>query len=140
MPTIAKALTCFCLFDLWMNTEVDFSAEFHPFMILAFRTVVCFINFALLLMVLFNTYPIQVGLFDIVAKEARPVLAAHALYVLSTGLLCWSYVDFNGITGRYSLFFFVLFYRLELTLNFLLLNIYIQVIALTLCFFMLFYV
>lgn len=100
MPSIKYAMTCVCLFDLWMNSEVDLSVDYHPFMVMALRLVILFVNFALLLMVLFNTYPIQVGLFDIVAKEARPVLISHALYIISTAVLYWSFVDVNGITGR----------------------------------------
>jgi hypothetical protein len=149
MRFISFALTCICLFDLWLNMEIDFSA-YRPFIVLAIRLVVVFLNFAvsfrlagrrrsprrhyivissyyvvvsgclllfangllrcccffpararcaqqLLLMVLFNTYPVQVGLFDIVAKHARPVLLVHLVYIVLTLWLSGAYLEFTGL-------------------------------------------
>jgi len=100
MRFISFALTCVCVFDLYLNMDIDFS-DFMPFMVLATRLVVVFLNFALLLMVLFNTYPVQVGLFDIVAKHARPVILAHLTYIALTLWISGAYVKYTGLeSGR----------------------------------------
>ena len=93
-------LVAICLFDFYLNIEIDFS-EYRPFFVLSVRLVVVFLNFAFLLMVLFNTYPVQVGLFDIVARQARPVLLAHLAYIGLTLWLCGAYTNHTGLeAGR----------------------------------------
>jgi hypothetical protein len=89
-----------CFFDIWMNAEVDFSLGWRPYMVFGARLVVVFLNFALLLMILFNTYPIQVGLFDIVAKQARPVLCVHVIYSALTLTLAASHVQSSGLEAK----------------------------------------
>jgi len=96
MKYVPVALFLGCIFDLWTNLELDFS-DYTPFIVFAMRVCVAFVNFAFLLMILFNTYPVQVGLFDIVAKQARPVLAIHLLYIVVTIWFSWAYIDHSGL-------------------------------------------
>mmetsp|Transcript_58582 Transcript_58582/g.132616 ORF Transcript_58582/g.132616 Transcript_58582/m.132616 type:complete len:169 (+) Transcript_58582:211-717(+) len=97
MKYVPAALFLGCLFDLWTNLELDFS-DYKPFIVLTMRVLVAFMNFAFLLMILFNTYPVQVGLFDIVTKQARPVLAIHIIHIVVTIWFSGAYVDHSGLT------------------------------------------
>jgi hypothetical protein len=41
--------------------------------------------------------PFQVGLFDVVARQATPVLVAHLIYTALTIWLCVAYMEFTGL-------------------------------------------
>lgn len=96
---LSLTLTTTCIFDVWMVMEFDFTEEWPALMVFALRFILLSINFTLLLLVIFSTYPMQVGLFDVVAKHSRPVLAAHVSYFISTCLISFSYYRYSGVTG-----------------------------------------
>mmetsp|Transcript_54134 Transcript_54134/g.101094 ORF Transcript_54134/g.101094 Transcript_54134/m.101094 type:complete len:172 (+) Transcript_54134:157-672(+) len=100
MKFVPSLLVMMCFFDIWLNAEIDYSLTWRIEMVFAARFVIVFLNFALLLMVLFNTYPIQVGLFDIVAKQARPVLCVHVVNAALTLALLSVHIQTTGLTSK----------------------------------------
>jgi hypothetical protein len=59
MKSVRWAITIVSLLDIFGHCEFDFW-PYSPFEVLVLRLLIVVCNFALLLVVLFNTYPIQV--------------------------------------------------------------------------------
>ena len=86
--------------DLYLHLEVDFSFQ-KPLYCMVLRVLTVYVNLALLLVVLFNTYPILVGLWDIIAKRAKTVVVMHVVYIVITTIVSLEYMDFTGLaSGR----------------------------------------